>query len=124
MIQFISENLMSLLGFLFGGGGFLMWFLEKQKYNETIAGMKAENENKELENDGKLIALYKESLDDLGARYEAKFKDLAETYDRKIKLLNEENEIKERLITALKRENEDLKKEIKTIKDEQSKRIA
>jgi len=115
MIQFLSDNLMSLLGFLFGGGGILLWFLEKQKYNETIAGMRAENENKELENDSKIISLYKDSLDDLGTRYEAKFKDLVETYDRKIKLMKEENELQERIITGLKRENSDLRNRIKEL---------
>jgi len=115
MIQFLSEHLISLLGFLFGSGGILLWFLEKQKYNETIAGMKAENENKEIDNDGKIISLYQKSLDDLHSRYEIKFKDLVDTYDRKIKLLNEENELQGRIITSLKRENQDLKNRIKEL---------
>lgn len=120
MIQFLSEHLISLLGFLFGSGGILLWFLEKQKYNETIAGMKAENENKEIDNDSKIISLYQKSLDDLHTRYELKFKDLVDTYDRKIKLMNEEIELQSRIITSLKRENQDLKNTIKILENEKN----
>lgn len=123
-MQFLTDNLMSLLGFLFGSGGILLWFLEKKKYNETIAGMRAENENKEIENDSKIITIYKESLDDLGKRYEDKFKDLVETYERKIKLMKEENELQERIITGLKREINDLRKRIKELENEDYSRHA
>ena len=123
-MQFLTDNLMSLLGFLFGSGGILLWFLEKKKYNETIAGMRAENENKEIENDSKIITIYKESLDDLGKRYEDKFKDLVETYERKVKLMKEENELQERIITGLKREINDLRKRIKELENEDYSRHA
>jgi hypothetical protein len=117
MIQFLMDNLIGILGFLFGSGGIVLWFLERKKYNEVVAGLKAENESKELDNNTKLINLYKESLDDLGARYEAKFKDVTDAYDRKMKLLEEEINLRERIITSLKRENRDLKTRIKVLEN-------
>lgn len=117
MMQFLTDNLLSILSFLFGGGGVLMWLLEKRRYNETILGMRAENEDKEIDNDAKLLGIYRDSLDDLGNRYEAKFKDVAETYERKIKLLEEEINLRERIILSLKRENRDLKKRIKDLEN-------
>lgn len=116
---------MSLLGFVFGGGGLLMWFLEKRKYNETIAGMKIANEERILDNekkqidiDDKVIDRYKVALDDLGTRYEDKFKDVTDVYERKIKLLEEEINLRERIILSLKRENRDLKSRIKLLENE------
>lgn len=114
-MQILADNFISILGFLFGGGGLLMWVLERKKYTEVVLGLKAENESKELENDSKIIGIYKNTLDDLGSRYEAKFKDLEHAYDRKVKLLEEEISLKERIITNLKRENRDLKRTIREL---------
>ncbi len=114
-MQILADNFIGILGFIFGGGGFVMWFLERKKYSEVVAGLKAENESKELENDKTVINIYKEGLDDLGVRYEAKYKDLVNTYDRKVKLLEEEILLKERIISNLKRENRDLKRTIREL---------
>ena len=114
-MQILADNFVSILGMLLGGGGLLMWFLEHKKYSEVVLGLKAENESKEIENDFKIIGIYKGTLDDLGKRYEDKFKDFEQTYERKIKLLEEEISLKERIITNLKRENRDLKRTIRQL---------
>ena len=45
--------------------------------------------------------------------YEKKFKDIVEMYDRKMKVLEDEIKLHKRMNTALKRENADLKRQLK-----------
>lgn len=113
MIQILIDNAASIIGYLLGGGGLLMWFFEKRKYNQVVVGMESENKAKEIENDSKKVQLYKDILDDLSIRYENKYKDLEAAYERKTKLLEEEISLKERIISNLKKEVRDLKKIIR-----------
>ncbi len=116
MKQFILQNIEAIIASIAGTGGFLGWFFERRKRRLHNQGVEADVESKEIDNSKEIINMYKTTLDDLGKRYEDKFKDVSELYEQKMKLLQDEIRIHERVIANLKRENADLRKRIKELK--------
>nr|WP_315032469.1 hypothetical protein [uncultured Chryseobacterium sp.] len=111
MIELFKENIGTFLSLVVSGSA--GWFFGRRKLNAEVEGMDADNEGKKLENDEKLVNLYKEALDDLGNRYEAKFKEFSEISERKIKLLEEEINIQKHINEQLRAENIVLKTKLK-----------
>ncbi|AZA84797.1 cell wall anchor protein [Chryseobacterium lactis] len=111
MIELFKEHIGTFLSLVVSGSA--GWFFGRRKLNAEVEGMDADNEGKKLENDEKLVNLYKEALDDLGNRYESKFKEFSEISERKIKLLEEEINIQKRINEQLRAENAVLKAKLK-----------
>lgn len=100
---FISAILVGFAGFVFG----------KQKLKAEVAGLDADNEGKKIENEDKLVKLYKDAIDDLGSRYEVRFKEVTSMYESKVKLLEDEINLHKRIVAQLKEENSMLRSKIK-----------
>ena len=98
---FMGAILTGLAGFLFG----------KRKLRAEVEGMNADNEGKEIENADKLVKLYKETLDDLGARYEMKFQEFSDLSDKKVLMLQQQIDFQKRINDELRAENILLKAE-------------
>jgi predicted RNase H-like nuclease (RuvC/YqgF family) len=113
MKQFLIENIMSIIATLLGGTGLAGWFFERRKRIAEANGMEAENESKEIDNGSKVVELYRSALDDLGVRYEKKFAEVVDLYERKIKVLEDEIRLHKRIISNLKKENSELRKQLK-----------
>ncbi|WP_312398784.1 hypothetical protein [Chryseobacterium sp.] len=111
MIELFKEHIGTFLSLIVTGSA--GWFFGRRKIDAEVEGIDADNEGKKLENDDKLVNLYKDALDDLGNRYEAKFKEFSEISERKIRLLEEEINIQKRINEQLKAENTLLKEKLK-----------
>ncbi|MFC3158979.1 hypothetical protein SAMN05443633_107143 [Chryseobacterium arachidis] len=111
MTELFKEHIETFLSLIISG--LAGWLFGRKKLNAEVQGMDADNEAKKLENDEKLVNLYKDTLDDLGNRYEAKFKEFADISERKIRLLEEEINIQKRINDQLKAENAMLKAKLK-----------
>ena len=134
-MNFITENLPTILGYLFGGGTLTAYFFERKKNKAIAKGVEADAETKEINNGSKVIDLYKEALDDLQNRYEKKYVETSEMWERKYgmmqdemhqletsfqrknKLLEDENKLKNKFISSLKREIRERDNEIKRLKE-------
>lgn len=102
----VQSLIITVIGYVFGAGGLLFWFLERKKFNaeveKALEGVKADR----IDNDVKLSHHYKEILDDLKNRYESRFSEYEVMMNDKIKILKDE-------IMLLKRQIKGLKAEIK-----------
>jgi hypothetical protein len=112
-MNFITENIALIISTIFGGGGLAAYFFERKKNNAVTKGVEADATTKEIDNGGKVIDLYKQALDDLENRYEKKYQEINSLYERKIKVLEDEIRLHKRMNTALKKENADLKRQLK-----------
>lgn len=130
-MNFITDNLPTILGYLFGGGTLTAYLFERKKNQAIAKGVEADVSTKEIDNSTKVIELYKNSLDDLEKRYENKYVEITTffekrvtmlteeiqhiegLYARKNKLLEDEIKLKNRFITGLKKEVADLRRQIK-----------
>jgi hypothetical protein len=116
-MSFILDNLPILLGYLFGAGGFFAFLFERKKNKAVTQGVVADANEKEIDNGGKVVDLYKNALDDLENRYEKKYNEITALFDRKIKVLEDEIKLKNKFISSLKRELRERDIEIKKLKE-------
>lgn len=100
------ELIITVIGYVFGAGGLLFWFLERKKFNAEVDKSLESVKSDRIENDVKLSHHYKEILDDLKERYEKKFIEFEAMWMAKEKLLKDE-------LTLLRRQVKGLKAEIK-----------
>ncbi len=91
-MQFLTEHIATIVGYLFGGGSLYALYVERKK-------RKAEVESMEIGNEERIIEIYQKSLDDLEARMDKK---------------HNENSAK---IDELEKENEELKKKLQEVED-------
>ena len=112
-MSYIRENIPLILSYLFGAGGIFAFIFERKKNKAVTKGVEADVHSKDIQNGKDVVFMYKEAMDDLNSRYEKKFKDIVEMYDRKMKVLEDEIKLHKRMNTALKRENADLKRQLK-----------
>lgn len=132
-MNFFTDNFITILTTLFGGGGTLMYVLERKKNKAITKGVEADVESKEIDNGSKVIDLYKSALDDLEVRCEKKYLEmeklynaqnkilkeenaaLEKAYQRKVKLLEDENKLKNKIIVSLRREIKERDAQIKKL---------
>lgn len=112
-MNFIIENIGIIISSLFGVGGIWGYLFERKKNKAIANGLEADADSKDIQNGKDVVTMYKGALDDLNDRYEKKFNDVVEMYDRKLKVLEDEIKLHKRMNTALKRENADLKRQLK-----------
>ena len=98
------QIIITIIGYLFGAGGLVFWFLERRKFNAEVAATLESVQASKIDNDVKLSEHYREILDDLKRRYEDRFREYEMMMNNKIKILKDE-------ITLLR-------KQVKTLKDE------
>lgn len=138
-MNFIAEHLPQILPYLFGAGGIGAFFIERRKNKAVTKGVEADVDSKEINNNSKVIDLYKEALDDLQNRYEKRYNEISEmfekkyqmmrdemqqleaSFERKNKLLEDEIKLKNKFISSLKRELRERDNEIKRLKEEAAK---
>lgn len=109
----LLEILQQIIPYLFGAGGVLAFIFERRKNTAVTKGVEADVDSKDIQNGKDVVSMYKEALNDLNNRYEKKFNDIVLMYDRKMKVLEDEIKLHKRMNTALKRENADLKRQLK-----------
>lgn len=108
------QNLIiTIIGYVFGAGGLLFWFLERKKFNAEVEKALESVQADRIDNDVKLSYHYKEILDDLKVRYESRFAEYELMMNDKIKILKDEIMILKRQIRTLKTE---IKEKDNTIK--------
>lgn len=99
------QNLIiTIIGYVFGAGGLLFWFLERKKFNAEVEKALESVQADRIDNDVKLSHHYKEILDDLKVRYESRFAEYELMMNDKIKILRDEIMILKRQIKSLKAE--------------------
>jgi hypothetical protein len=106
LLSYINELLMLLIA------GFSGWFFSRKK-------QKAEVEGAEIDNNIKVVGLYKDTLDDLSKRYEIKFNEIVALYEKKQKLLKDEIGMLNRRVKMLRQENISLKKRVLELEQQQ-----
>lgn len=107
-MEFILTNLVTILGVLGSGGFSLAYLFERRKNRAITKGIEADVDTKQIENDSKVVDLYKAALDDLPIRYEQKLKEVEQMYSRQIEVLKEQ----------IKQSDEFHKKKIDLLKEE------
>lgn len=112
-MDFITNNLALIITTIFGGGSLTAYIFERKKNIAVTKGVEADVDSKDIQNGKDVVSMYKEAMDDLNHRYEKKFNDIVEMYDRKMKVLEDEIKLHKRMNTALKKENADLKRQLK-----------
>jgi hypothetical protein len=100
--QYLGEIITAIIG---GFGG---WFFTRRKQNADVT-------TTELDNETKVIGIYKDALNDLPPRYEKRFKEIGEHWEQKVVLLNDKLENIEKLSAEKERI---MKEEISFIKRE------
>lgn len=79
------QNLIiTIIGYLFGAGGLLFWFLERKKFNAEVQKTLESITSDKIDNDVKLSRHYVELLDDLKSRYEEKYNSYREMTESKM----------------------------------------
>lgn len=112
----VYQNLIiTIIGYVFGAGGLLFWFLERRKFNAEVERALESVKADKIDNDVKLSHHYKEILDDLKARYEDRFVEYAKMMDSKVKILKDEIALLKRQIRGLKAEVREKDKIIKQL---------
>lgn len=121
----MNEMIIALVGVLSSGAtGYFSFLFARSKYKQEVEKIKVEvlqaRESATtiaIDNDVKLSAHYKSTLDDLKPRYETRYQEFEELMNKKFVLMNEELQLKEKKIklqqqeiTELRRENRILKK--------------
>ncbi|MCI2229591.1 hypothetical protein MC378_10465 [Polaribacter sp. MSW13] len=112
-MDFITDNLVLIFTTIFGGGTLTAYIFERKKNQALTKGVEADVDSKDIQNGKDVVSMYKEAMDDLNHRYEKKFNDIVEMYDRKMKVLEDEIKLHKRMNTALKKENADLKRQLR-----------
>ena len=112
-MNFITENIGLIISTLFGAGGIIGYIFERSKNKAITKGVEADVDSKDIQNGKDVVSMYKEAMDDLNHRYEKKFNDIVDMYDRKMKVLEDEIKLHKRMNTSLKRENADLKRQLR-----------
>ncbi|GGA84738.1 hypothetical protein GCM10008015_26900 [Flavobacterium palustre] len=99
-------------------GGFIGWFFTRKRQNVDI-------KTTEIENDSKLVGLYKDALDDLPARYEERYKHLEEMskniealFEKKEQVLLQEIAYQKKQVALYKKMYDDKVKEFNKYKRE------
>lgn len=101
-----------------GGVSSIGWLFERKKRNALTNSIESDNEGKNIENQSKSVELYQGILDDLGDRYEKRFLEVEDLYQRKVQVLEDEIKLHKRMINNLKRENAELRKQLKQQQNE------
>lgn len=109
-MNYVLENLPTLLGYLFGAGGVFAFISERKKNKAVASGLEADADSKEIDNSSKVVDLYKEALDDLQNRYEKRYNEVAEMFEKKYQMMREEMQ---QLEDSFERKNKLLEDEIK-----------
>ncbi len=112
------NDIITTVGALFGSVSTAGWIFERRKRNALAESVETDNEGKNIENQAKSVELYQKMLDDLGDRYEKRFLEVEDLYQRKVKVLEDEIKLHKRVISNLKRENAELRKQLKLKRDE------
>lgn len=112
-MNILTDNLALILTSLFGAGGFFAFLFERKKNKAITKGVEADADAKEINNGSKVIDLYKQALDDLENRYEKKYQEITALYERKMKVLEDEIKLHKRVVTMLKKENSELRRQLK-----------
>lgn len=120
-MNLITDNLPTILGYIFGSGFLGAYIFERRKNNAVTKGVEADVDSKDIQNGKDVVSMYKEALIDSNKIYEKKFNDIVQMYDRKTKVLEDEIKLHKRMNTALKRENADLKRQLKDAESNSSK---
>lgn len=107
-MEFIQTHLVTILGFLGSGGFSLAYLFERRKRKAETKGIEADVDTKQIENDSKVVDLYKAALDDLPKRYEQKLREVEQMYSRQVETLKEQ----------IKQSDEFHKKKVDLLKDE------
>lgn len=101
-----------------GIGGFGGWFWTRKKMNAEATGS-------EIDNGSKVVQLYKDALDDLGARYELKYqhleqmsKNIENLFSNKEKMLQQELELLRKQVALYKKMYDDKVREFNKYKKE------
>lgn len=111
-----TQNLIiTIIGYVFGAGGLLFWFLERRKFNAEVEAVLENVNASKIDNDVKLSHHYKEILDDLKERYEKKFEEFEKMWQAKEKLMKDE-------LSLLRKQIRNLKSELR-IEKQKNKRI-
>lgn len=117
-MEFLKNHISEIIGYLFGAGGLLAFIFERRKKQAETQSLEADAESKEINNGQQVVSLYKSALDDLSSRYEKKYIEITDLYERKIKVLEDEIRVHKRMLTALKKENAELRKHIKNLESQ------
>lgn len=115
-MNFDTSLISQILGWALGAGGVGVAILERRKNNAITKGVEADADGKDIQNGKELISMYQNAMDDMTARAEKKLEEIIAMYDRKIKVLEDEIRLHKRLATALRKENADLRKQLKDAK--------
>lgn len=122
----MSEVIIGVVGVLSTFFGIYFTFVfQKSKYLQEVEKMKIEvlqakkvAETTEIDNDSKIIDLYKNALDDLPHRFEERFTGLTQLFEQKEKILREELSFLSKERDLWKKKYTDLLKEHKQYKKE------
>ncbi|NLN33878.1 MAG: DUF5320 domain-containing protein [Flavobacteriaceae bacterium] len=112
----LYQIIITMIGYLFGAGGLVFWFLERRKFNAEVAATLESVQATKIENDVKLSEHYREILDDLKKRYEDRYQEYETMMNNKIRILKDE-------ITLLRKQVKSLKGELKE-KEERIKELS
>lgn len=113
-----NELIITIIGYVFGAGGLLFWFLERKKFNAEVEKSLESVKSDRIDNEIKLSDYYQKMLDDLGTRYEDKFLDIEKLYLNKERILKDEINMLKQKVRMLRQENLELKKRIKDLENE------
>lgn len=122
----MSEVIIGIVGVLSTFFGIYFTFVfQKSKYLQEVEKMKIEviqakksAETTEIDNDSKIIDLYKSALDDLPHRFEERFTGLTQLFEQKEKILREELSFLSKERDLWKKKYNDLLKEHRQYKKE------
>jgi|26BtaG_2_1085354.scaffolds.fasta_scaffold01419_11 hypothetical protein len=111
----VQNLIVTIIGYVFGAGGLLFWFLERKKFNAEVEKALESVKADRIDNDIRLSHHYKEILDDLKLRYDARFLEYEQMMSNKIKILKDEISLLRRQVRGLKTELKDRENQIKTL---------
>lgn len=111
------QNLIiTIIGYVFGAGGLLFWFLERKKFNAEVEKALESVKSDKIENDVKLSHHYKEILDDLKVRYETRYSEFERMMTDKIRILKDEIALLRKQVRELKNELKEKEEVIKKLR--------
>ena len=122
----MNEVIIGVVGVLSTFFGIYFTFVfQKSKYLQEVEKMKIEviqatklSETTEIDNESKIIDLYKNALDDLPHRFEDRFTGLTQLFEQKEKILREELSFLSKERDLWKKKYNDLLKEHRQYKKE------